>query len=67
MQKGGNNVDNKSDEQFLIIQSLIEANRQETDEKQMNTDEKLTKITEDLKVLTATITSMMDQTNNYKL
>ena len=67
MQKGGNNVDNKSDEQFLVIQSLIEANRQETDEKQMNTDEKLTKITEDLKVLTATITSMMDQTNNYKL
>ena len=35
-----------------------------TDLKQMNTDEKLTQITEDLKVLTATITSMMDQNKN---
>ena len=33
----------------------------------MKTDEKLMNITEDLKVLTATITSMMNQTNNYKL
>ena len=32
----------------------------------MNTDEKLTNITEDLKVLTKTITSMMDQTKNPK-
>ena len=32
----------------------------------MKTDEKLMKITEDLKVLTATITSMMDQTKNSK-
>ena len=50
-------MDNKSNENFLIIQAIIEANRQET-------DEKLTQITEDLKFLTATITSMMDQTNN---
>ena len=32
----------------------------------MKTDEKITKITEDLKVLTESITSMMDQTNNSK-
>ena len=38
-----------------------------TDEKQMKTDEKLAQITEDLKVLTATTTSMIDQTNNSKL
>ena len=35
--------------------------------KKTKTDEKLTNITEDLKVLTVTITSMMDQTNNSKL
>ena len=52
------------DEQILIIQDTIESNRQETDEKKINTDEKLTNITEDLKVFTATITSMMDQINN---
>ena len=60
-------MDNKSDEQFLIIQATIESNRQETDEKQMKTYEKLRKTTEDQNVLTATITSMTDQTNNSKL
>ena len=53
-------MDNKSYEQFLImlstiqsnIKSMIEANRQETDEKQMNTDDKITKITEEFKFLT---------------
>ena len=57
-------MDNKYDKHFLIIQSKIEVNRQETNEKQTKTDEKPTKITADLKVLTATITSMMDHTNN---
>ena len=38
-------MDNKSDEQFLIIQSTAEVNRQETDEKETKNDEKLTKIT----------------------
>ena len=33
----------------------------------MKTGEKLAQITEDLKVLTATTISMMDQTNNSKL
>ena len=33
----------------------------------MNTDEKLTNITEDLKAFTETITSMMDQTKNSEL
>ena len=57
-------MDNKYDKHFLIIQSKIEVNRQETNEKKTKTDEKPTKITVDLKVLTATITSIMDQTNN---
>ena len=49
-------MDSKSDEHFLIIQSIFKANSQETDEKQMSTDEKLSKVTEDLKVLIANIT-----------
>ena len=57
---------NKFDEQFPIIQAIIESNIQYTDEKLMNTDEKLTNIIEDFKVLTATITSIMDHTNNSK-
>ena len=40
---------NKSDEQFLIMQANIEANRQET-------DEKLIKLTDDLTMITSTIT-----------
>ena len=39
-------MDNKSDEQFLIMQSTIETNGQETYEKQIKTYEKLTKIIE---------------------
>ena len=35
--------------------------------RKINTDDKLTQITEHLKVLIETITPMMDQTNNYKL
>ena len=60
-------MDNKSDKQLLIIQATIQPNRQETDEKNIKDDEKLTKIREYLKVLTSTITSMMDQTTNSKL
>ena len=57
-------MDDKSDEQFLIVQAKNDANKQDTNEKQMNTDEKISQITEDLKILTETITSMMDHTNN---
>ena len=56
-------MDTKSDEQFLIIESTIEANNQEADKKQMNTDEKLIQIKENLQVLTA---FMMYQTNISK-
>ena len=57
-------MDNKYDEQFLIIQATIDTNNQQADTKNMNTyyklthvteihmnnDEKLTQLTEDLKV-----------------
>ena len=57
-------MDNKSYEQLLFIQATVEPKKQQNYEKQMNTNEKLTHITEKLKVLTE---FMMDQTNNYKL
>ena len=60
-------MDNKSDDQLLIIQVKIDSNKQDIDDKQMKTNEKLTHITEDLKVLTVTFTYMMDQTKNSKL
>ena len=50
-------MDNKSNEQLLVIQSANEA----------NTDEKIENATEDLKsMITLTITSMMDQINISK-
>ena len=63
-------MENKSDEHFLIIQATIEANKQEADEKKMNTAEKQMKTDEKLTQLTETINNltsfMMDQTNNSK-
>ena len=40
MPKVVNKVDNKSNEQFLIIQATVESNKKEADEKQMEADEK---------------------------
>ena len=52
-------MDNKSDEKFIIMTATIEANRQES-------DDKITKLIEDLKVFVkSTITSMIDKTNIY--
>ena len=57
-------MDNNYAKNSLIVQATFEANKKETCEKQINTDEKLTQITENLKVF---IAFMMDQTNNSKL
>ena len=58
-------MDNNSDEQFIITKSTIEANMQSTIESNMqDNDKKLTKITEDIAMLTSNITSMMNHTNN---
>ena len=59
-------MDNKPDEQLLVLQANIKANRQNSDEKMKNltedigkgSDEKIEKLT---KYLTAMITSMMYQ------
>ena len=45
-------MDTKSDEQILIVQSTIESNKQEADEKQMKTAEKEMKTDEKLTLLT---------------
>ena len=53
-------MDNKSDEQLLTMQAIIEANRQES-------DEKMKKLSEDLKaMITSTIIKMIDQINISK-
>ena len=63
MPKGGNKMDTKSDEQFLVIEATIESNNKESDKNQMKTDDKLALLTENLQFLTA---FMMDQTNISK-
>ena len=63
MPKGGNNMDTKSDAQFLFIEATIAANNQETDNNQMKTDGKLKLLTENIQVLTALMT---DKTNISK-
>ena len=60
MPKEGNNMDNKSYEQLLIMQDTIEANMKYSDDKTKNTTEYLKAMT------TSTITSMMDQINISK-
>ena len=56
-------MENKSDEQFIIMQAAIEDNKQETKSNKKDSDEKIMQFTETLKVLTA---FMMDQNNIQK-
>ena len=54
-------MDNKSDEQFLIMQGSIEANNQEMKSNKQYSDDKMIKVTSDFKsIITSAITSMMD-------
>ena len=39
-------MDTNSDEQFLVVEDVIEANNQESDKNHKKTDEKLTLLTE---------------------
>ena len=56
-------MENNSDEQFIIIKSAIEVNKQEIKSNKQDSDEKMMQSTETLKLLTA---FMMDQTNISK-
>ena len=60
-------MDNKSDEQFMIMQSAIEANNQNIKANQKDSDEKTIKLAKDFKaVLVPSITSIKDQINTLK-
>ena len=48
MPKGGNNMDTKSDDQFLAIRATIKAKKQETDNNHKETNENITLLTETL-------------------
>ena len=67
MKKGSNNMDNTSDEQFIILQAAIEPNKQETKAINQDSDDKMTKITEDSKpMLKSDFISMMGKINMSK-
>ena len=63
MPKGSNNMDNNSDEQFIIMQSTIESNKQEMKANKQHSDEKMVKLAEDFKAMLAAIT---DHINTLK-
>ena len=61
-------MDTKSDEQLLVIEFTIEANKKESDKNHKKTDEKLTLLTENQKEtnekITLLLTAMMTDKNN---
>ena len=64
MPKRGNNMDNKSDEQFMIMKSKIKSKKQDIEANKNDYYEKMMKLTEDLKsMISSTITSNMGQMN----
>ena len=60
-------MDNKSDEQFIIMQAAIEANKQQMKNNKQDSDEKMMKLTEDFKaVIASSITSITYHINYLK-
>ena len=60
-------MDNKSDEQFIILQAAIEPNKQEIKATNHDSDNKMMKIKEDSKsMLKSAVISMMDNINMSK-
>ena len=49
-------MDNKSDENFIIIQAAIESNKQDMKSNKQYSDEKMMNLTEDFKAMLAEIT-----------
>ena len=50
-----NNMEKKSDEQFIIMQTIIEANKQEMISNKQDSNEKMTKFTEEFEAMIAAI------------
>ena len=61
MSKGGNKMDTKYDEKFLIIEATIETNKQEADKNHRKTEEKLTLLTENHKETNEKITLLTEK------
>ena len=59
MKKVRNKMDNKSDEQFIIIQSVIESNKHYMKSNKEDSDDKMMNIVEDLKVMLTEITEQI--------
>ena len=60
-------MDNKSDEQFIIMQAAIESNKQDMKPNKQDYEEKIMKLTEDFKeMLASSMTSISDQINYFK-
>ena len=60
MPKGGNKMDTKSDEQFLVIKATIDTNKQDADKNHNKTDEKLKLLTENQKETNEKITQLTE-------
>ena len=65
MPSGRNNIDNKSYDQLLILQDMIDDNRQSSDEKMKKYYSKLDKQDSKLFNITAMIKNIMYQNQNY--
>ena len=64
MPSGQNNMDNNLDDQFLIIQDMIDYNMQYFNDKMKEDNYKLEKQDSKLEKITETIKNMMDQNKN---
>ena len=58
-------MNNKSDEQFIISKSEFEANNQEMKANKQDSDEKITKPTEDFKAILAEITYQINTLKSF--
>ena len=63
MTKGSNKMENNYNEQLIIMQAAIEVNTQDMKANKQESDEKMTKFTEEFKAILAAIT---DQINTFK-
>ena len=67
MPKVINKMDNNSDEQFIIMQDVIEYKRQDIKANKKGYDDKMTKVAEESKsMLESAVTAMMDQISMLK-
>ena len=59
MPKGGNKMDTKSDDQVLVIEATIEANKQEADKNKQEADKNHKETTDNIKQLTETLNQVL--------